>query len=228
MAISKKLYTFETYPYRIRYLGSLLAVLITIQLFIRFWPSQETELDHYIYSETSPFDGVEEVIITTHLKTRTLVPSKPIVQQLPPEIKEEMLVPKIAELTALLDLDSLFSHFPPLMDGNGRIESRPDQLAVPLRIVEPELGFTLAEDLQGKIRIEVLFVVNQEGSVESVKILSISQIGASSGGLEIIVSKEQENLIKEAVQKAGLQWRFKPAEKNGFRVKSEYSSVFRQ
>ena len=227
MAISKKLFRFETYPYRIRYLGSLVTVLISIQFIIYLWPSHETDLDQHVYSVTSPFDGLEEVMITTQLKTRSFVPSKPVVQQLPPTVKDEILLPEISGLSALLNLDSLFSRFPPLTDGNGSIESSPDQLAVPLRIVEPELSFSFTEDLQGKIRIEVLFVINQQGRVESVQILSLSQVGVSNARLEIEINKEKEILITEAVQKAGSQWTFKPAEKNGRKVKSEYSSVFR-
>jgi hypothetical protein len=227
MAIWKKPYKTESYPYRVRFLSSLAVILVAIQLLIRFWPSHINSTDRYLFKDSSPFEGIEEVLITTQQISRAIAPSKPLVQQLPPEVKEESLLPEISEITALLNLDSLFSQFPPLTEGMGKIEANPDKPAVPLRIVEPELGFTLPDGIQGKIRVEVLFVVTTNGKVESVAIFATSQVDASNTPINDIINGKQEQLIIGAVLRAASQWSFKPAEKNGIPVNSEFKSTFR-
>lgn len=227
MAIWKKPYKTESYPYRVRFLSSLVIVLFTVQILIRFWPGHINPTNFLVYNNSSFFEGIEDVLITTQQQSRTVPPSKPVVQQLPPEVKEETLIPEFSELSDMLNLDSLFTQFPSLTEGNGKIEANPDQSAIPIRIVEPELGFTLSSALQGKIRVEALFVVSNIGSIESVTILALSLIGASDKVLIDIINAEQQKLIEGAVQKAASQWRFKPAEKNGSPVKTEFKSTFR-
>jgi hypothetical protein len=227
MAIWKKPYKTESYPYRVRFLSSLVVILFTIQLLIRFWPGHINSTDRPLFNDSSPFEAVEEVLITTQQISRAIAPSKPVVQQLPPEVKEETLLPEIPEISSLLNLDSLFSQYPPLTEGMGKIEANPDRPAVPLRIVEPELGFTLPDGIQGKIRVEVLFVVTTNGKVESVAILATSQVDTSNTAINDFIIGQQEQLIIGAVQRAASQWSFKPAEKNGIPVNSEFKSTFR-
>lgn len=225
MAISKK-HSGYRITYRQRVLGSLVIVLILIQSVIELWPDQADPVVASFMPEESSVDlGFIESVQITHQYVHSLrpVPSKPEI----PLYEPLSLEPVLPDLSEILDVFMAYSL--PLSEGlvvgsNQGIVARPDQPAVPIRIVEPELANSLPEQIRGKIRVEFILTVYADGTVESVQLEKIDFPEFMDVSIDLSTIEAQIRL--SAIQ-AATQWTFRPAQNRRNPVKSFYRSSFR-
>lgn len=203
--------------YRLLILLSVLVILIFANLLFRFWPDTQYEasLDYEISEqEVVVLDDIQ----ITEQRTSPPPPPKP---QMPNPVPEDEIIEQELDFDMDLDLPDL----PDLDPGFGtgetgdeeRIVSNPQIPPTVVRIVEASAPDAVPAEYRGNLEMIVNFLVDREGEVEEVSIMEI-RLYDSDGQYEQL-DFVQHGLM-EAVLKAAMQWRFRPARQDGEPVKA--------
>lgn len=198
----------------------MLAVVLVealLLLSIHFWPSSEyiPQLDFEIPEQERVF--LDEIQITRQ-ETSPPPPPRPMVPQPVPndEIIEE-------EIEIEMDLD--IPDLPELEEGFGtgltgdeeRIVSNPQIPPTVVRIVEATAPSEVPDEYKGRLEMIVNFLVDTDGEVEEVSIMEI-RLYDDEGNYEQLPFVQYG--LMDAVLKAAMQWRFRPARQDGEIVKA--------
>lgn len=203
--------------YKLRILLSVVLVEAVLLLSIHFWPSSEyiPQLDFEIPEQERVF--LDEIQITRQ-QTSPPPPPRPMVPQPVPsdEIIEE-------EIEIEMDLD--IPDLPELEEGFGtgltgdeeRIVSNPQIPPTVVRIVEATAPSEVPDEYKGRLEMIVNFLVDTDGEVEEVSIMEI-RLYDDEGNYEQLPFVQYG--LMDAVLKAAMQWRFRPARQDGEIVKA--------
>jgi hypothetical protein len=184
---------------------------------IRFWPETvyEPSLDFEVQEQEVVL--IDEVQITQQ-QTSPPPPPRP---QMPNPVPDDEIIEVEIEFDMDLDLPDL-----PLPDpgyGTGhtgneeRIVGNPQIPPTVVRIVEASAPERVPEEYRGKLEMIVNFLVDQEGEVEEVSIMEI-RLYNNDGSYEELPYVQYG--LMDAVLKAAMQWRFRPARQDGESVKA--------
>ena len=203
--------------YVLRFLTAVLTVQILLLLLIKFWP--ETAYEPEVFYVESPREQVliDEIQITQQRSS----PPPPPRPQLPQPVPSD----EIIEIEIEIDFDLDVPDLPDLDPGTGTamdgeestIVSNPQIPPTVVRIVEASTPEGVPSELRGNIEMIVNFLVDENGTVEEAAIVEIRKY---SNGDEYEVLPFIEHGLMDAVLRAALQWRFRPARQDGENVKA--------
>ncbi len=204
--------------YRNLVLASMIVVEIGFILLFRLWPETVYEPKIEVNFQEEEVVALEEVQVTRQESS----PPPPPKPQVPVPVPNDQIVEEDIDFESELDLETL-----PLPEegvGSGltgdeeRIVGNPQVPPSVVRIVEATAPKGVPENYEGRLEMIVNFLVDEEGEVEEVSIMEIrlyNQEGTDYEQLEFV----QYGLM-DAVLKAAMQWRFRPARQNGEPVKA--------
>jgi hypothetical protein len=200
-----------------RFLMAVLAVQVLMILIIKFWPA-----DTYspkVYYDEPPREHVllDEIQIT---QQRSSPPPPPR-----PQIPQPVPSDEIIEFELDIDLDLDVPEMPDLDPGTGTafegeesaIVSNPQVPPTVVRIVEASTPAGVPGELRGNVEMIVNFLVDENGTVEEASIVEIRKY---SNGDEYEVLPFIEHGLMDAVLRAALEWRFRPARQDGENVRA--------
>ncbi len=184
---------------------------------VRFWP----EID---YIPSFDFEVAEQEIVIldeieiTRQETSPPPPPRP---QMPNPVPQDEIIDIEIEFDMDLDLPEL----PDLDPGFGtgqtgsepRIVSNPQIPPTVVRIVEATAPERVPEEYRGKLEMIVNFLVDENGEVEEVSIMEI-RLYDDDGQYEQLPFVQYG--LMDAVLRAAMQWRFRPARQDGETVKA--------
>ncbi len=204
--------------YRNLVLSCIAGVLIVFIALVRLWPDT-------IYEPTLEFETYEQDIAMldeieiTRQETSPPPPPRP---QMPNPVPDDEIIEDIEiEFDVDLDLPDL-----PLPDpgfGTGhtgdeeRIVGNPQIPPTVVRIVEASAPEEVPDEYRGRLEMIVNFLVDTDGSVEEASVMEI-RLYNEDGTYEEL-SYIQYGLM-DAVLRAAMQWRFRPARQDGEVVKA--------
>jgi len=204
--------------YRNRYLLAIVMVEILLIIMIRYWPAEEynPELNFEIPPQEQVF--LDEIEITRQ-ETSPPPPPRPI---LPNPVPSEEIVE--IELDVELDLD--LPDLPELEEGLGtgefgdeeRIVGNPQIPPTVVRIVEATAPEAVPEEYKGRLEMIVNFLVDRDGNVEEASVMEIRLYNESGDSYEELPFVQYG--LMDAVLRAAMQWRFRPARQDGEPVKA--------
>lgn len=186
-------------------------------LLIRFWPeiSYQPSLDFEMQEqETVLLDEIQ----VTRQQTSPPPPPRP---QMPNPVPDDEIIEVEIEFDVDLDLPDL-----PLPDpgyGTGhtgeeeRIVGNPQIPPTVVRIVEASAPERVPDEYRGKLEMIVNFLVDQNGDVEEASIMEI-RLYNNDGSYQELPFVQYG--LMDAVLKAAMQWRFRPARQDGEPVKA--------
>lgn len=196
---------------------SVILVQISLILVFRYWPVQtyEASLDYEIIEqEVVVLDDIE----ITQQQTSPPPPPRP---QMPNPVPDDEVIEQEIEIDVDLNLPDLPDTEPGFGTGETgdeeRIVSNPQIPPTIVRIVEASAPDSVPAEYRGNLEMIVNFLVDSNGEVEEVSIMEI-RLYDSDGNYEQL-DFVQHGLM-EAVLKAAMQWRFRPARQDGEPVKS--------
>jgi hypothetical protein len=205
------------HAYRNLVMTSIVIIQILAIAAFRLWPVTEYEprLDFEIVErEAVLLDDIE----ITRQQTSPPAPPRP---QLPVPVPDD----EIIEIEIDIDLDVNLPDLPLLDPGFGtgftgneaRIVSNPQIPPTVVRIVEASAPEQVPDELRGNLEMIVNFLVDENGEVEEVSIMEI-RLYKEDGSYEQLPFVQYG--LMDAVLKAAMQWRFRPARQDGERVKA--------
>ena len=182
-----------------------------------FWPEME-------YVPSFDFDVTEQEIVVldeieiTRQETSPPPPPRP---QMPNPVPQD----EIIDIEIEFDMDMDLPELPDLDPGFGtgqtgsepRIVSNPQIPPTVVRIVEASAPERVPEEYRGKLEMIVNFLVDENGEVEEVSIMEI-RLYDEDGQYEQLQFVQYG--LMEAVLRAAMQWRFRPARQDGETVKA--------
>jgi len=199
-----------------RFLLAVLAVQILMVLLIRFWP--EGTYTPEVYYDEPPRDHVllDEIQIT---QQRSSPPPPPR-----PQVPQPVPSDEIIEIELDIDLDLDVPEMPDLEPGTGTafageesaIVSNPQVPPTVVRIVEASTPAGVPSELRGNVEMIVNFLVDENGTVEEASIVEIRKYN----GDDYEVVPFIEHGLMDAVLRAALEWRFRPARQDGENVRA--------
>lgn len=203
--------------YRILILSSIAIVLLVMNGLVRFWPVTQ-------YEPAFEFEITDQEIVLlddieiTRQETSPPPPPRP---QMPAPVPSDEVIDIEIEFDMDLDLPEL----PDLEPGFGtgqtgsepRIVSNPQIPPTVVRIVEASAPERVPEEFRGKLEMIVNFLVDETGEVEEVSIMEI-RLYDEEGNYEQLPFVQYG--LMDAVLKAAMQWRFRPARQDGETVKA--------
>jgi hypothetical protein len=204
--------------YRNLTLACIVMVQIAFIALVRFWPDTiyEPSLDFEIYEqEVVMLDDVE----ITRQATSPPPPPRP---QLPNPVPDDEIIEEV-EIEFDMDLDLPDMPLPDPGFGTGetgdeeRIVSNPQIPPTVVRIVEASAPERVPEEYRGRLEMIVNFLVDSDGSVEEVSIMEI-RLYNDDGSYEELPYVQYG--LMDAVLRAAMQWRFRPARQDGEQVKA--------
>jgi len=202
--------------YRNRFLLCILIAQILVLMTFKFWPEERGEVRVYQVELPERQVLIDEIEITQQQSTPP-PPPKPVVPQPVPTdeiIEYELDIDEVADLPDMPDLDP--------GDGTGiggdeaRIVGNPQIPPTVIRIVEATAPDQVPAELRGNLEMIVNFLVDENGDVEEASIMEIRKY--TNGEYEILPFVQYG--LMDAVLKAALQWRFRPARQDGENVKA--------
>lgn len=203
------------------YRNLILICIIVIQVsligFIRLWPDFEYTpvLDFEIQEQE--FVLLDDIEITRQESS----PPAPPRPQLPVPVPNDEIIEVEIEIEFDLDLPILPDLEPGLGTGitgnENRIVSNPQIPPTVVRIVEASAPEEVPAEIRGKLEMIVNFLVDETGEVEEVSIMEI-RLYNDDGTYEELEYVEYG--LMDAVLRAAMQWRFRPARQDGDRVKA--------
>lgn len=203
------------------YRNLILICVIVVQLsligLIRFWPDIE-------YTPSLEFEITDQELVLlddveiTRQETSPPAPPKP---QLPVPVPNDDII----EIELDIDFDLDLPELPDLDPGAGtgttgneaRIVGNPQIPPTVVRIVEASAPEEVPSEIRGKLEMIVNFLVDENGEVEEVSIMEI-RLYNDDGSFEELPFVQYG--LMDAVLKAAMQWRFRPARQDGERVKA--------
>lgn len=203
------------YRHRIGY--SIVAVQILTIVLFRFLPAVQPGEDPLIFNERIAEIDIE--LIEPTMQGR-LVPAPPRPVMLPPVPSDVILEDEIIDLAE------------PQTDGEGEPDSPPappgifvENPGIPPSVVRIVEAITPDRIRSENIRLEVAvrFLISEEGNVEDITINRVRKQERGSANFMEIPPDEYD--ISEAIRRAAMQWRFRPARHEGIAV-STYSIHF--
>ncbi|MFU8860005.1 MAG: energy transducer TonB [Cyclonatronaceae bacterium] len=203
------------YRHRIGY--SIAAVQILAILLFRFLPAIQPGETDLVLSERV-FERDIELIEPT--RQGRLLPAPPRPSMLPPVPTDVILDDEIIEIEEPRitgnDLDQSTTGEP------GPPVENPDQPPSVIRIVE---AITPGEVRRDNTRLEVAvrFLISSEGDVKDATIIRVRKMDRNGDGFTEIPIFEYN--ITDAISRAAMQWRFRPARHEGISVPA-YSTHF--
>lgn len=204
-----------------KYRNLILVCIIVIQLsligLIRFWPNIE-------YIPSLEFEITEQELVLLddiEITRQEASPPPPPRPQLPIPVPSD----EIIEIELDIDLDLDLPDLPDLDPGEGtgvtgdeaRIVGNPQIPPTVVRIVEASAPEEVPSEIRGRLEMIVNFLVDENGDVEEVSIMEI-RLYNDDGTYEELPFVQYG--LMDAVLKAAMQWRFRPARQDGERVKA--------
>jgi hypothetical protein len=200
-----------------RLLVSLLAIQIIVLLLFKFWPTDARQ--EVAYQSEPPMQEVliDEIQITKQESSPPPPPKPRIPQPVPSD--------EVIEFEPDFELDLETPEMPDLEFGTGTamdgdessIVSNPQIPPTVVRIVEASSPDGVPPELKGNIEMIVNFLVDKNGQVEEASIVEIRRY-STDGEYEVLQFIEYG--LMDAVLRAALQWRFRPARQNGEPVRA--------
>jgi hypothetical protein len=203
------------YRHRIGY--SIIAVQILTIVLFRFFPAIQPGEDPPVFTERIAVTDIELIEPT---RQGRLLPAPPRPVMLPPVPSDVILEDEIIELA---EPQTAGESEPDAPTGpSGIFVENPGILPSVVRIVE---AITPDRIRSENIRLEVAvrFLISEEGNVEDITINRVRKQERGSAGYTEIPPDEYD--ISEAIRRAAMQWRFRPARHEGIAV-STYSIHF--
>ena len=198
-------------------MASVVIIQIFAILLFRYWPVET-------YEASLDFDVIEQEVVVlddiqiTQQQTSPPPPPRP---QMPNPVPDDEIIEQEIEFDMDLDLPDLPDIEPGFGTGERgdeeRIVSNPQIPPTIVRIVEASAPDEVPADYRGNLEMIVNFLVDREGEVEEVSIMEI-RLYDSDGSYKQL-DFVQHGLM-EAVLKAAMQWRFRPARQDGEPVKA--------
>lgn len=196
---------------------SILAVQIVMVLLFKFWPTEANQDVSYQYDPPNQEFLIDEVMITEQRSSPPPPPKPQIPQPIPSDI--------VMEFEPEFELDLDVPEMPDLEPGSGTamdgdeasIVSNPQIPPTVVRIVEASSPDGVPPELKGSIEMIVNFLVDKNGRVEEASIVEIRKY-SDDGDYEVLEFIEYG--LMDAVLRAALQWRFRPARQNGEPVRA--------
>lgn len=200
-----------------RLLLAILGVQVLLLVLFRFWPETQVESTLYLSDPPSHEVLIDEVQITQQRSSPPPPPKPRVPQPIPSDI--------VIEIDPDFDLNMDMPEMPDLEPGTGTamdgdessIVSNPQVPPTVVRIVEASSPEGVPPELKGNVEMIVNFLVDKEGQVEEA---SIEEIRRYSGDGEYEVLPFIEYGLMDAVLRAALQWRFRPARQDGEPVRA--------
>lgn len=186
-------------------------------ILIHFWPYTEyiPQLDFEIPQQEQVFlDDIE----ITRQETSPPPPPRPM---MPNPVPDDEIIEEEIEI----DMDLNIPDLPDLPPGFGtgqtgdeeRIVSNPQIPPTVVRIVEAIAPEAVPSEYKGRLEMIVNFLVDTNGEVEEVSIMEI-RLYNEDGTYEQLPFVQYG--LMDAVLKAAMQWRFRPARQDGEIVKA--------
>lgn len=204
--------------YRNLVLVSIVVVEVFLILLIRLWPEivYEPELEFELSDDAVV--ALEDIQVTRQQSS----PPPPPKPQIPVPVPNDEIIEEELDFDAELDLNTL----PLPEEGRGtgmsgdeeRIVGNPQVPPSIVRIVEASAPEEVPAEYKGRIEMIVNFLVDQDGDVEEVSIMEIRLYERDGSGYEQLEYVQYG--LMDAVLKAAMQWRFRPARQNGEPVKA--------
>ena len=203
--------------YRNLILVCIIVIEISVIMLIRFWPDIE-------YSPSLEFEFTDQELVLLDEIEITRQESSP-----PPPPRPQLPIPvpvdDIIEVEIDIDMNLDLPDLPDLDPGFGtgftgnedRIVSNPQIPPTVVRIVEASAPEEVPAEIRGKLEMIVNFLVDENGDVEEVSIMEI-RLYNDDGTYEELPFVQYG--LMDAVLRAAMQWRFRPARQDGERVKA--------
>jgi len=208
--------------YRIRIqLGIIFAELILLALF-NLWPVMKSDND-FQSSQSSDQSLVLEDIPITSQSSAPPAPPAPVVPVVVPN--DQIIKEKLPQFNDIgNDKNAKIPKFNG-MGGNGRapIVGNPGRPPSVVKIVEPAVP-EAAKKAHVKVEIIVNFLVGTNGAPEKVSIAKIKLYDKKTDKFKEV--KTIDYGIIKVTLKAAAQWRFRPAEQNGKKVRANSKHIF--
>jgi hypothetical protein len=204
--------------YRNLVLASIIAVELGMILFIHLWPETIYEPTINVNVQEEEVLALEEVQVTRQQSS----PPPPPKPQTPVPVPNDEIIEEEIDFDTELDLETL--PLPEQGTGTGftgdedRIVGNPQGPPTVVRIVEATAPKEVPEEYEGRLEMIVNFLVDQEGEVEEVSIMEIRLYNSDGSDYEQLEFVQYG--LMDAVLKAAMQWRFRPARQNGEPVKA--------
>ena len=204
--------------YRNLTLACIVVVQITFIALVRFWPDT-------IYEPSLDFETYEQEVVMlddVEITRQATSPPPPPRPQLPNPVPDDEIIEEV-EIEFDMDLDLPDMPLPDPGFGTGetgdeeRIVSNPQIPPTVVRIVEASAPERVPEEYRGRLEMIVNFLVDTDGSVEEVSIMEI-RLYNDDGSYEELPYVQYG--LMDAVLRAAMQWRFRPARQDGELVKA--------
>jgi len=200
-----------------RFLMAVVVVQLSLILLIKFWPQIE-----YI-PEVTFVDAPREQVLIDEIQITQQRSSPPPPPR--PQVPQPVPSDEIIEIELDIDLDLDVPEMPDLDPGTGTafegeetaIVSNPQIPPTVVRIVEASTPDGVPSELRGNVEMIVNFLVDETGMVEEASIVEIRKY---SNGDDYEVLPFIEHGLMDAVLRAALQWRFRPARQDGENVRA--------
>jgi len=204
--------------YRNLVLASIILVELGLIFLIRLWPDTTYQPEINVQVEQEEVVALEEIQVTRQQSS----PPPPPKPQAPVPVPNDEVIEEEIDFETELDLDTL----PLPEEGTGtsltgdedRIVGNPQIPPSVVRIVEATAPDGVPEKYEGRLEMIVNFLVDQEGEVEEASIMEIRLY--NSDGTDYEQLEFVQYGLMDAVLKAAMQWRFRPARQNGEPVKA--------
>ena len=200
---------------------ALIACLVVFILLFRYLPIDFTS--DQIYQDVSEHDDVIMFEDITVVQQRVQPPPPPSPRDPEPRPDDEIIEDDEFDFEDIgEDIEEL-----PEQDlgetGEGEVAENPARPPNVRRIVEPSVSRESRSSAE-RVRIYVIFLVNERGEVEEVEIDEF-QVYDNERGEFVTVDRIDPSLIDATLQ-AAYRWQFRPAEDGGREVRARTRHVF--